>query len=112
MTALGEYKKYAQKIRSTTRRYSEKMRTVAITALGGKCIRCGFSDHRALHIDHIHSDGATDRLSTSGAAYSRKVVTSISLKQEKYQLLCANCNSIKRHEVKEKEMPGRPRSVK
>jgi hypothetical protein len=67
---------------------------------GGRCVRCGFDDARALHVDHVHSGGSKELLRGwgGGMSYYYRV-----LKDEtgKYQLLCANCNAIKRFEEKE-----------
>lgn len=76
----------------------------AVTLLGGKCKHCGFSDYRALQIDHVQGDGYKDRNSkgNSGHAYTyyKKIVEDPSV-HERYQILCANCNWIKKHENKE-----------
>lgn len=38
------------------------LRDKALSKLGNQCIACGFTDKRALQIDHINSDGKIDRL--------------------------------------------------
>lgn len=63
----------------------------AIHALGGKCRRCGFSDTRALQIDHVNRNKRKE----SSYAAARKVLSG---NTTDYQLLCANCNWIKRAE--------------
>ena len=68
--------------------------------LGGACQHCGFDkDQRALQIDHVHGGGHKERtqLKSANALY-RKVLAD---KSDRYQLLCANCNVIKRHVNKE-----------
>jgi len=71
------------RIRKNNDKYGHNSRQKVVDSLGGVCVRCGFSDIRALQIDHI---------------------------KNKYQLLCANCNWIKRYEDKEKrELGGAPR---
>ena len=82
--------------------YLRKQRKAAIESLGGKCNRCGFSDERALQIDHINGDGAKERKERNFKGNFHKHVLESFLKQEnKYQLLCANCNWIKRVENNE-----------
>lgn len=76
--------------------WNAKWRRTALEALGGKCKRCGFADERALQIDHVHGDGNQERRENRQGKYYRKVIEAIST--GKYQLLCANCNWIKRHE--------------
>ena len=109
MGRKGDYSKYAQQYREAGRKYVRKMRTSALLSLGNKCIRCGFSDDRALQIDHRNGDGYTERKKLNGASFFRIVINSVSLGEGRYQLLCANCNFIKRFENGRKEMPGRPR---
>lgn len=70
---------------------------------GNKCGHCGFFDVRALQIDHVNSDGNKERgtgkknLAAGNIKYLHKVLK----EPERYQLLCANCNWIKRSEKKE-----------
>lgn len=61
--------------------------------LGHACARCGFSDLRALQIDHVNGDGAKER-GRNQAFYKRILADD----GGRYQILCANCNWIKRHE--------------
>jgi hypothetical protein len=66
--------------------------------LGNKCAHCGFSDPRALQVDHTNGGGTKERnLSRNQNAYYKKILTSVEKGEGKYQLLCANCNWIKRH---------------
>jgi hypothetical protein len=74
-----------------------------------KCSRCGFSDIRALCLDHTDGDGRFDREHFRGSRLC------LHLKYEGfpsgYQVLCANCNLIKAREngefgVKREERPG------
>ena len=84
--------------------YSKRMakqrsdwRIMVIGHLGGVCCRCGFSDIRALQIDHINGNGNQERkqFCSNSPAFYTKVLND---KGENYQLLCANCNWIKRSE--------------
>ena len=66
------------------------------------CVRCGFSDIRALSIDHINGGGVKHRKSlgvTSGNNFY------VWLKNNdyplEYQTLCMNCQYIKREENRE-----------
>ena len=62
---------------------------------GNRCARCGFSDGRALQVDHVHADGKTHRMEVGTSANYYK---SILENPARYQLLCANCNWIKAFE--------------
>jgi len=84
------------------RNYQKELRLKVIEKFGGKCIRCGFSDWRALQIDHINGGGLKERIkhrkAGGGDGFNRRILKDTS---NKYQLLCANCNWIKRFENKE-----------
>ncbi len=83
------------------REYLRKLRLATIEALGGKC-KCGFSDVRALQIDHINGGGSKERKNrTFKGNFHNHVLRSFLAGENKYQLLCANCNWIKRFENKE-----------
>ena len=82
--------------------YDHKSRNAVIEFLGGKCIQCGFSDKRALQIDHINGGGSKERKEKGfNAEFHKHVLKSLMNGENKYQLLCANCNWIKRFENKE-----------
>lgn len=77
-------------------------RSKALLILGSKCIKCGFDDPRALHIDHINGGGCLEqRKLGTGVAYLEQVYLSVKRNEGKYQLLCANCNMIKKFDKKE-----------
>lgn len=82
------------------REYWRRLRKATLELMGNKCVRCGFSDARALQIDHIHGHGGEDKR-RAGKAYPLKVMDSLMKNEGKYQLLCANCNWIKRCENNE-----------
>ena len=92
-------KVWNKKQRDRQNAYDAKMRDEAIDFLGGKCIQCGFSDKRALQFDHINGGGSKEyRDSASKSGYHRKKWKSVINGEGKFQLLCANCNWIKRYE--------------
>jgi hypothetical protein len=66
-----------------------------IRRLGGCCARCGFSDYRALQIDHVAGGGTHLRVNGWDVTRYKEMLTAPS---GTYQLLCANCNWIKRCE--------------
>ena len=59
-----------------------------------------------LQIDHINGGGVKELKKVNGTEHTKKVIRSVLNKENKYQLLCANCNWIKR--VLNKEATGRP----
>ena len=79
--------------------YRERIRRETLEILGNKCVRCGFDVCRALQIDHINGGGHQER---KKQGYDVNIMLrNVINHREKYQLLCANCNVIKR--VVEKE---------
>ena len=77
---------------NTTHRRS--LRQQALKTLGNKCTQCGFTDYRALQIDHITGGGTQERLRIGDLAIHHRIIRG----EPGYQLLCANCNWIKRAE--------------
>jgi predicted HNH restriction endonuclease len=81
-----------------------RLRIRAIKKLGGKCCRCGFSDYRALQFDHVNGGGTQEYIEKKHyrAAYTLSELWDIGENKDgKFQLLCANCNFIKRAENQE-----------
>ena len=76
--------------------------------LGNKCVVCGFSDSRALCIDHVKGNGREHRAKFTasngnfrGRKYYKAILAELLLGSKDYQLLCANHNQIKKYENKE-----------
>ena len=84
------------------RKYAEKFRLKALKELGGKCKRCGFSDWRALEIDHINGGGGKEWTNINRKTRYEMVTKN----PERYQVLCANCNTIKKIENGELRKAG------
>jgi len=105
-THKKEAKKYREahkERRVINKEYHRNMRSQALERLGNKCLLCGFSDIRALQIDHINGDGYLERKQKLKGSKFYSLIANLSdagLKQ-KYQLLCANCNAIKTAENEE-----------
>lgn len=78
--------------------YRPKLRQQILDLFGNKCAVCGFSDPRALQIDHIHGGGYRQRQHINVLKIYRHI---LEVKGEGYQLLCANCNQIKKYVNKE-----------
>lgn len=91
-------RKHREVLRLRLTKYIQSKKTLVITLLGSKCIRCGFDDVRALQIDHINGGGSKEVAIFSRSTYLNRVIKSIKEKEGKYQLLCANCNWIKKSE--------------
>lgn len=65
----------------------------AFEILGNQCAWCGFTDIRALNVDHVNGGGNKERQELRDRRkIHRKIVEG---NTSDYQLLCANCNAIK-----------------
>ena len=88
--------------RERNRNYRYQMRLAIITKLGGKCARCRLVDARILQLDHKNGGGITEKRRLGFFAMNRKVlVMPLDECRVRYQLLCPNCNWIKRRERNE-----------
>lgn len=85
------------KTRQRNRHRREEAWAAVLAAFGGKCATCGFSDPRALQIDHVNDDGYLDKWDRLDAVKFKRMVLA-EAHTGRYQILCANCNWIKRHE--------------
>jgi len=98
------YKQSVHARESATKRAKltrEKLRDEIFTLLGNKCGYCGFTDARALQIDHVNNNGHEEKKKFGGGygtAYLNHVLKKVRLGSSDYQILCANCNQIKVHE--------------
>lgn len=93
-----QYRKYQREYR---RIYTQKQRKKLIILLGSKCVYCGCSDWQCLQIDHVNNDGYKEFNSfKSTYFYYKRILEQILSGSKRYQLLCANCNQIKRYKKK------------
>lgn len=85
--------KYNKQSRDAKARIREKI----FKLYGNQCVSCGFTDRRALTLDHIKNNGAEERrLLGERGVYYRAIDE---YRPEEYQILCMNCQFIKRVEV-------------
>jgi len=99
-----EYSKdYREQHKEEARLRRHEPRTKLIDKLGNKCIRCGFLDIRALQLDHINGGGTQEikAVKYNTVMLYRFYLTNLELARKRLQVLCANCNWIKRSENKE-----------
>lgn len=102
---------YSNKIKNTRIRILSEQKSFIFTNLGHVCCKCGFSDKRALQIDHINGDGYTSKIINKTGSMCRRtnyyeVIESIKKNENRFQILCANCNWIKRVENEEHKKRG------
>jgi len=72
----------------------------------GPCVRCGYDDRRALQFDHVQAGGNKERTVNgkdwvSPFTEPMYVATRDRFVAGELQVLCANCNWIKRYEQNE-----------
>jgi hypothetical protein len=106
----GKVKRDKDKTRTGARRYASRhkaenkerlnsyrrtLRHKVLEKYGNKCNRCPFNDPRVLQLDHVHGDGAEERRAIGHYAIYLRALNDT---DGRYQLLCANCNWIKRIE--------------
>lgn len=88
-----------------------RMRQALIMLLGGRCQRCGINDMRVLQLDHVNGGGRAERrargYSGRGHADHMRAIASVLNDEGVFQLLCANCNWIKRSERGEQPLGER-----
>ncbi len=72
-----------------------------IEFMGAVCQKCGFEDARALQIDHINGGGRNEFRKNPRLVKIKVYFEHIRKNRTNYQLLCANCNWIKRFENNE-----------
>ena len=85
--------KYQTKVNEWHRKKYYERRQKIIDLLSGKCCKCGFSDKRALQIDHINGGGSEHRRHCSSVGFTKYILEHL----DEFQLLCANCNQIKKN---------------
>jgi len=90
-----KYRENPEKFHKQNRGRTSKLHHEAVVVLGGVCVYCGITDIRVLQIDHIHNNGMEERRKTSNTQIYRKIIKDPN-SRENYQILCANCNWIKR----------------
>lgn len=97
---------YKQKKNEKTRTSRSLLRLEILTHYSNgtiECSCCGFSDIRALDLDHVNDNGGEHRRSIGrrGATYDIYAALKKEGFPEGYQILCRNCNWIKECEKRE-----------
>lgn len=83
-------KHYAEQSRRAKQRLREKIFSV----FGCVCVQCGFSDKRALTIDHILNNGSKERAEIGERGVWLRAINP--QYQHEYRILCMNCQFITR----------------
>lgn len=98
-----KYRNYrnTEKGRLRYEKYNEKLKekfalekTLVLEKLGGKCNHCGYREHtEILQIDHINGGGGKELREIGHQGVVKKIING---DIEEYQLLCPNCNWLKK----------------
>ena len=83
-----------KKQKACVRRYQQKLRAKVLAQYDNFCVWCGVCDVRVLQLDHIQGGGHKEWLELGSRGIYKRAVAF----PAEYQLLCANCNWIKRAE--------------
>lgn len=93
-----EYRKRSLELSAERRK---KHRSEIVKLLGGCCQKCGFTDARALQVDHVNGGGRKEFREKPNLVKAKVYLDHIKKNRHHYQMLCANCNWIKRFTNKE-----------
>lgn len=93
-----------EKYAAQSRKAKAKEREILFQMYGHVCAVCGFSDKRALTLDHKKNNGSEERkaLGMRGPYQRAKK----EYRPDEYQILCMNCQFIKRVEAKRQNQHG------
>lgn len=87
--------KHSRKIR--TNELNRNVRISLLRILGNECVLCGYNTNDlALQIDHINGNGSDERRIHGNTMMYKKYICNPELAKSKLQILCANCNQIKK----------------
>jgi hypothetical protein len=82
-------------------KWKQSIKLKLITLYGSCCCKCGYNDPRALQLDHVNGTKVKQGNYRRGGNGLYFLVLNGKVPKDDYQLLCANCNWIKRYEKNE-----------
>ena len=101
VTDKKRYPKRAEKHHEYEKQRRKTLRIALIYELGTYCNKCGFNaDIRALQLDHINGGGLREmreRFTNTNSKMWRYYLNNLNEAKQKLQVLCANCNTIKKY---------------
>jgi hypothetical protein len=109
-----KYERYKDKIITRIKEYSRLLKLKVVTYYGNgicACVKCGFSDIRALTIDHINGEGHKHRKDSSIRGNHVYLWLKKNNYPEGFQTLCMNCQMIKRARNKEYYTKGKNNAI-
>jgi 5-methylcytosine-specific restriction endonuclease McrA len=95
------FKKNRPKFAHYAAEFRDKLKAEMVQAYGGKCQHCGVDDPIVLCLDHVNDDAHVEKEEFGvGARGGHKQYSRLKAEgwpQERFQLLCYNCNAVKEH---------------
>lgn len=87
-------KQNPERYSASRKRIRRRIMTEIFDRLGNKCELCGIEDKIILQIDHINGGGSKHlrRTACSIKGYYKDILESVRKQENKYRLLCGNCN--------------------
>lgn len=86
------FRTHREKAREYSRNYMRRLRNEIIKKLGGKCECCSGETYEFLQIDHRNGGGTAERRTMSTSKFLLEIRRQ-KFPQDKYRVLCANCNA-------------------
>lgn len=99
---IKNWDKVRERERKWNMTYYYRVRNKIYELLGDECKRCGTQDRRVFQVDHVDGGGNSRKIiNRAGQGRTKRILNEIEAGSNRYQLLCANCNLVKKHENKE-----------
>lgn len=95
---VKKHKKNIASNMNKSKKYRLGLKQKLLDLYGHSCKMCGCEDEECLTLDHIFNNGSEDRKKMNNMDIYRVAVENYS--PEKYQILCANCNSGRKRKEK------------
>lgn len=96
-SAIGDIKDILNKMS-----WKQRIRYLLLQKYGFRCRFCSNADYRVLQLDHIKGGGTQERKRNNhNVSKIYKMILDGLLPTENYQLLCANCNCLKKYDKEE-----------
>jgi hypothetical protein len=86
-----------EKYNAQSRAAKKRIKDAVFAKYGTACTRCGFKDVRALTLDHVLNNGAKERAEIGERGVYKRAIEG---HESEYQILCMNCQFIKRVEAR------------
>ena len=95
---------HPERYRAQSRKAKKKLKDSVFAKYGNKCEGCGFTDIRALTLDHVRNNGAEERKAIGERGVYRRALEEGHACD--YQILCMNCQFIKRVKAQRQNQHG------